>query len=259
MMSHSFTGPRIGAVTYLNAKPLTDALAERMPDARVVYDLPSRLALQLAAGELDVALIPSVELVRHPEYAIVSNACIGCRGPVLSVKLVSRVPMAKIRTLALDEGSLASAALVRILLRQQFDITPKVQTLPIGATLDETDAEAVLLIGDRAIHSPPARLGFEQVWDLGQQWYHATSLPFVFAVWAGCEDRIDGALAETLNHVRDLGVARLEKIATEEADGVGMTVPQCLAYLRDNLHFHLGPEEQKGLQLFHRYVTEFTL
>jgi len=70
-----------------------------------VFDLPSRLADDLAAGRLDVALIPSIEYFQRDDYTIVSDACIACRGPVRSVKLFSRVPPATIRTLALDEGS----------------------------------------------------------------------------------------------------------------------------------------------------------
>ena len=103
---------RIGAVSYLNTKPLVYGLADLAPQHELVYDLPSRLADRLAAGALDVALIPSVEYFQRPDYEIVSDACIACRGPVRSVKLLSRVPLESIRTLALDEGSRTSAVLV---------------------------------------------------------------------------------------------------------------------------------------------------
>ena len=96
---------RIGAVEYLNTKPLVYNLPELAPQADLVFDVPSRLADRLAADELDVALIPSIEFFQDPSYRIVSNACIGCRGPVMSVKLFSRVPANRIGTLALDEGS----------------------------------------------------------------------------------------------------------------------------------------------------------
>ena len=106
---------RIGAVSYLNTKPLVYRLAESLPEAEVVYELPSRLSAALAAGELDIALVPSIELATHPEWRIVSDACIGCRGPVLSVKLAFRVPPAQVRTLALDEGSRTSTQAERLL------------------------------------------------------------------------------------------------------------------------------------------------
>src|SRR6266581_3337985 len=102
---------RVGAVNYLNTKPLVYRLERLAPRVDVIFDLPSRLADGLADGRFDVALIPSIEFFHDLGYRIVSNACIGCRGPVLSVKLFSRVPADRIRTLALDEGSRTSAAL----------------------------------------------------------------------------------------------------------------------------------------------------
>src|SRR5580658_9748527 len=84
---------RVGAVAYLNSKPLVEGLADLLPEAELSLDYPSRLAEDLEAGQLDVALVPSIEVLRHPEYEIVSDACVATRGPVMSVKLYSRVPM----------------------------------------------------------------------------------------------------------------------------------------------------------------------
>ena len=96
---------RIGAVNYLNSKPLIEGLLELLPEAELTLDYPSRLADDLEAGRLDVALVPSIEVLRHPNYEVVSDACVATRGPVMSVKLYSRVPFGLIRTLALDAGS----------------------------------------------------------------------------------------------------------------------------------------------------------
>src|SRR5262245_1850131 len=128
---------RIGAVSYLNTRPLVYRLAEIAPQHELVFDLPSRLADDLAAGRLDVALIPSIEYFQNPAYRIVSDACIGCRGPVRSVKLLSRVPLDSIRTLALDEGSRTSVALVRILLQEGFGLSPRLLPFPIDAAPED--------------------------------------------------------------------------------------------------------------------------
>ena len=174
---------RVGAVTYLNTKPLVlSAGAICAAGGYCSFDLPSRLADDLAAGRLDVALIPSIEYFQDPDYTIVSDACIACRGPVLSVKLFSRVPVRKIRTLALDEGSRTSVALVRILLNERFGLDAAAASrCRLAPRLADTQADAVLLIGDRAIHSPPG--SFAEVWDLGDEWCRWTGLPFVFAMW----------------------------------------------------------------------------
>jgi chorismate dehydratase len=248
---------RIGAVNYLNTKPLVYEFARHAPQAALVYDLPSRLADRLAQGRLDVALIPAIEYFNDPGYTIVSNACIACRGPVLSVKLFSRGPIESIRTLALDEGSRTSVVLARILLDQRYDIRPQLEALPLGHSLADTEADAVLLIGDRAIHSPGGR--FEVVWDLGDEWCRWAELPFVFAMWVarpGAElDGLDAALAEA----RDSGLAHLDEIAEREAAALGLTRPQCVSYLRDNLYFYLGPREQRGLELFYRHAADLGL
>ena len=244
------TKVRIGAVSYLNTKPLVQGLAELAPQARLEFDFPSRLADRLAAGALDVALIPTVEFFQDPNYRIVSDACIACRGPVLSVKLFSRVPVEAIRSVALDEGSRTSVALVRILLKERFGITPALGPLPIGAGFDDAQEDAVLLIGDRAIQSPVGE--FAAVWDLGDEWCRWAELPFVFAMWTARKETDLRGVDEALAVARDAGAASLEAIAAVEGAKLGLTAPECLAYLRDNLYFCLGPREREGLELFHR-------
>ena len=249
---------RIGAVSYLNTKPLVYQLASLAPQAEVVFDLPSRLADELAAGKLDVALIPSVEYFQNPNYAIISDACIGCRGPVLSVKLLSRVPMDKIRTLALDEGSRTSVALVRILLKERYGLTPRLLPFPLGVAAENVDTDAVLMIGDRAMH-PPA--GFSHEWDLGDEWCRWSELPFVFAMWVARKVLVPelGEIETALTLARDKGVANLEEIAERETASVGLTFEQCLSYLRNNLYFFLGPRERRGLELFQEHAIRLGL
>jgi chorismate dehydratase len=248
---------RVGAVSYLNTKPLVYGLAEAAPQIDLVFDLPSRLADQLARGELDVALIPSVESFQNPEYSIVSNACIGCRGPVLSVKLLSRVPASQIQTLALDEGSRTSAALTRILLDQRYGLKPKLLPLPIDADWQQSPADAVLLIGDRAIHATHESLA--EVWDLGDQWCRWSELPFVFAMWIARPGIDTGDLATVLENARDRGLANLEQIAAVEGPLVGLSAERCLSYLRDNLYFYLGPRERRGLKLYYDHACQMGL
>ena len=248
---------RIGAVSYLNTKPLVFGMESLAPELEVVYDLPSRLADRLAAGELEVALIPSIEVFQDPTYTIVSDACIGCRGPVLSVKLLSRVPAEQIKTLALDEGSRTSVALVRILLQQKFGVCPELVPFPIGSRIEQMETDAVLVIGDRAIHAPSQP--FSVQWDLGDQWCRWSELPFVFAMWTARAGIELGDIDEILRQSRDAGVTNLVSIAEAEANKVGIDVAACLAYLRDNLNFFLGPRERQGLELFYRHAAELNL
>jgi chorismate dehydratase len=240
---------RIGAVTYLNAKPLIVSLPERASNAEIVIDFPSRLADALHSGRLDVAMIPSIEYARHPTCTIVSNACIACDGPVRSVKLYSHVPFEEIQTLALDEGSRTSATLARILLKERFNLKPAICTLPIGVSTDEVSADAMVLIGDRGML--PTGNRFEYVWDLGEQWALWTGLPFVFAMWIARPGIDLHGLEDALALARDDGLTRLEAIAKTEAPLLGLTEAECHSYLRDSLKFHLGDRQRQAVKLFY--------
>jgi chorismate dehydratase len=171
----------------------------------------------------------------------------------LSVKLLTRVPFDQIRTLALDEGSRTSVALVRILLQQRYGIAPQLESLPIGAGVNDTASDAVLLIGDRAMNSPAS--GFIDEWDLGDQWCRWSELPFVFAMWVARSGIDTTAVRSALEQARDEGVANLGTIAAQEAAAVGLSESECLSYLRDNLYFYLGSRERNGLRLFQQHTA----
>ena len=248
---------RIGAVSYLNSKPLIEGLLELAPQAQLILDYPSCLADELAAGRLDVALIPSIESFGDPDYEIMSDACVASRGPVLSVKLYFRKAPGDVRSLALDEGSRTSAALARIILAERFGVSPAARTLPLGDSASDTDADAVLLIGDRAMHPPNEP--FRSVWDLGQEWFEWTGLPFVFAMWVTRRGLELGATAAALNAARDRGLARINQIAAREAAPLGISESTAQEYLSRHLHFRMGSAERSGLRLFRTLAAKYGL
>lgn len=248
---------RIGAVNYLNSRPLIEGLPWLAPDDELVLDFPSRLADALDRGDLDVALVPSIACLLRPDYEVVSDACVASRGPVLSVKLFSRVSPREIRTLALDEGSRTSATLVRVLLAERFGIHPETQPVPLDADWETSPADAVLLIGDRCMHEP--RGVYHTVWDLGEEWTRDTGLPFVFAMWTARRGSELGDLEERLMRARDLGVSQLDEIACREAPSLGISETLARKYLRENLHFRLGIAERRGLERFAQLAAKHRL
>jgi chorismate dehydratase len=248
---------RVGAVNYLNTKPLIEGLGSLAPNAELLLDLPSRLADRLAGGDLDVALIPVVEYFRASTYSIVPGVSIASRGPVLSVTLFSRVPWPDIRSVALDEGSRTSAALTRILLENRHGIRPRTVQLPMGVVADDMTTDAVLLIGDRAMKA--CLPGFPHAYDLGQEWFDWTGLPFVYAVWAvRAGVNLDG-VDRALRAARDYGLAKVGPIAQREAVKLGLDPGFCRRYLSNILSFDLGPRELAGLRKFHELAHELGL
>ena len=240
---------RLGAVSYLNSKPLIWRLAKHLPSAQQSLDVPSRLADELSAGRLDVALVPIIEHLHAPQTHLVSTACIACEGPVGSVKLFFRVPPPDVRSLALDEGSRTSAALCQVLLRRIHELRPKVVPFPLGCSASRVEADAVLMIGDRAMHTPDGQ--FVDAWDLGEVWHRETGLPFVFAAWvarAGVPDL--QRLADALDIVRDEGIASIPEIAEVEGPRVGLTPQHALHYLTHHLRFTMADRERDAINHF---------
>ena len=242
---------RVGAVNYLNAKPLYHRLCEITSEVRLTMEVPSVLAEQLGAGELDVALIPSVEYLRGASqgYEIIPGIAIAARGPVRSVKLFSRVAWNRIERLALDAGSRTSQVLARIWLDQAHGVRPPVvEELPLGVSALESTADAVLVIGDRAMRVPHEP--FVAVVDLAEEWHRLTGLPFVFAFWvarAGIElHELPAALAQS----RKLGLAAARSLARVHGQRLGLDVAACYDYLTRVLSYDLGEPELAGLSRF---------
>jgi chorismate dehydratase len=182
---------------------------------------------------------------------------VAARGEVLSVKLYCRVHPGQIRTLALDEGSRTSAALTKVILAERYGVIPKTEPLRMESTTTDSGADAVLLIGDRAMHSPEE--SFVKVMDLGQFWYDWTGLPFVFAMWVARREVNTEGVDEALSHARDLGIANVADIAREEAPRLGISETLAHTYLTRNLHYHLTSAERSGLKLFSELAAQHNL
>ena len=75
----------------------------------VRYLPPAAVADGLAAGELDVGLVPVIELQRIPGLVPLAGPCVAASSEVRSVLLISKRPVEEIRTVSLDENSRTSA------------------------------------------------------------------------------------------------------------------------------------------------------
>lgn len=259
---------RLGAVGYLNARPLVFRL-DRSPRFDLRFDLPARCAALLHDGRIDLGLIPSIEYLRPPAsaraasaYRIVPDLAVASRGPVASVAIFTTRPMADVRSIALDTSSRTSVALTRVLGARVFGIQPALR--PHGPDLPAMLAgnDAALLIGDLAlfIEGGRMRLGDRDVMvekvDLGEVWMRETGLPFVYAFWAGRAGAVGPDEIEALQQARDAAVLEPETVSAEYFADAPQHRARGARYLRDNIKHHLGPDERAGLEMFFRYAAE---
>ena len=246
---------RIGAVGYLNARPLTWAL-DRSPERwNIRYDLPAVCARLLHSGETDLGLIPSVEYLHGPDYRLVPEVGIGSRGPIASVALYTRKPVDQIRRIALDTSSRTSVALTRVLCHHRFRIDPEfVPHGPDLATMTR-DNHAALLIGDPAFDADHRALGLKKI-DLGEEWTAMTGLPFIYAAWTGRPGAVTPDDVRALQEAQAEGLRAAAAIAAEYGRGDATRTGRAGVYLRDNVKYGLGAEEAAGLQLFLDYAAD---
>lgn len=248
---------RVGAVGYLNARPLTWAL-DRDPRWQMRYDVPSVCAALLHAGDVDLGLIPSIEYLHADDYRFVPGVGIGSRGPVASVALYTRQPLNRIRQIALDTSSRTSVTLIRVLCRHRFGIEPAY--VPHGPDLAAmtTQCDAGLLIGDPAFDVDHAALGLTKV-DLGEEWTAMTGLPFIYAAWTGRAGVIGAVEVAALQEAQAEGLRDVAAIAAEYGRGDAARTARAAVYLRDNVKYGLGADEAAGLQLFLDYAADLGL
>jgi chorismate dehydratase len=117
----------------------------------------------------------------------------------------------------------------------------------------ESPADAVLVIGDRAMHPESFRPTFQSDWDLGQTWFEETGLPFVFAMWVARNNSFANAQwAKAFEKARDDGLLHVREIAQSAANKYQLTASQCEDYLTNFIRFFLHEDERRGLQEFRR-------
>ncbi len=246
---------RVGCVSYLNAKPLIEGLAEA-GDVEVQYDVPSRLCDDLVTGAVDLALCSIIDYFRTPGLRLVPVGGIGCLGRTLTVRLFSRDPIAQLTQIHADTDSHTSVALLRVVLAEQFNITPEL--VPFRAAnydyashLDDPDRpRAMLLIGDKVVTRSPKAVEFPHQLDLGEAWRALTDLPFVFAMWMTRQEVDLGPLPARLDALCRANDPRRAAIAMQHAQAHRWPTDLAQHYLAQLLHYEIGPEQLTAVRRF---------
>lgn len=241
---------RVGSVSFLNAKPLICGL-EDAPNVELSLAVPSRLLEGLRQELLDVALLPVIDYQRMAGLCVVPAGGIGCEGETLTVRIFSKCPVTRIRTLACDPDSHTSVALARVIFAERYGTSP---AFVDWRREDDAACDARLLIGDKVVCEEPA--GFEHQIDLGSAWRELTGLPFVFAVWTARQGVELGDLPERLEEAKRRGLASVDEIVKRYAVGRGWPAGLALQYLTVYLKYDVGPRQIEAMELFWRLAAK---
>ncbi len=255
---------RIGVISFVNTLPLIRGLEqdESKGDYELVHAGPGALADQLRYGELDAALIPAVEFFRGVGAGVVPNLCIGSRGAVDSIRLLSRDPLEQLDRVLVDQSSRTSVAMLRLLLDRIYRVNPDFFSFrpdPARPFLgpEGEEAPASLIIGDAAMELSPEQAAVDM--DLGAWWQNTFQQPFVYALWvtrAPDGDPEHERLVELLGASAERGMRELPLICEETALAKEWPESRVHDYLTHRIHYRLDDAALRGLSLFRELCIE---
>ena len=213
------------------------------------FEVPSVCAALLQSGEVDIGLVPVIEMYRQ-NLLMLPGLGIASRGEVRSILIVSKVPAAQIQTLAVDASSRTSVVLARILLAERFGSRPELTEAPPNVAEMLENADSCLLIGDPALRVKLDPREERFIYDLGAEWNSWTGLPMVYAVWAARTVVDWGPAYGILLDSWRFGKARIDEIARAECGARGISFEEAREYLTRHIHFELSNDYLAGLMRY---------
>ncbi len=237
---------RIGAVSYLNTRPLLLGIEQEsfLNSIDLVKSYPANIAQDLLSGKIDIGLVPVAILPQLSDPHIVSNYVIGANGAVASVALFSEVPIDEIKSIYLDYQSRTSVQLLKILLSQFWKKEVEFISATEGYIAQISGTTAGVIIGDRALENLSK---YPCVYDLSLAWKQHTGLPFVFAAWVANQP-IPAAFMAAFDTANGYGLAHLDEVialipAQEQ-------VYDLHKYYTENISYIYDEEMKQGLERF---------
>jgi chorismate dehydratase len=206
---------------------------------------PSACAEKLINDEVDLALVPIAVIPNLKEYYIISEYCIGADGPVDTVCLYSDVPISSVESIFLDYQSLTSVELLKILLREYWDLSPQLIKSDVGFESNIKDKQAGLVIGDRAFH---LNSKYKYKYDLSKIWQEMTGLSFVFAVWVS-NKKLSKKFIQFFNKSIANGIQNIHKALKIESPNY-IKFKNNADYLNNKISYNFDSKKVKGMNLF---------
>ena len=255
---------RLGIVSYLNTFPYLYGLEKQLQDGSSIqfcFGTPAELNKRMAQGELDIALLSSIEAARHLDrYGALPDLGIGVRETAGSVLLFSQVPLEQLKgkTIAVTSASATGVALLRLLLEKCWGIEGVDFQRRMNFKGIRDQFPAILAIGDEALE---AKQQWPRQWtcyDLGKVWAEWTGLPFIFALWVYSKELERDHPSEFQSISRKLAEAlaysKLHwKEMVSEAEKRWNRIEGIESYLRE-FDYALGDSHRDGLVTFYQWI-----
>lgn len=253
---------RISAISYLNTAPLMWDFEHGDAGGAfdISYTLPARCAAELRDGLADIGIIPAAAYASIAGLSIIPDVAIASRQPVRSILLVSKVPLEQIKTVALDNSSMSSVALLKVLFAKWWGGARSYTTTCPNLQRMLAENDAALVIGDPALQIEP--IGYK-TYDLAEEWIRFTGKPFVFAFWAVRSSALKNAPPEldlpgVFQNSRNHGLlpGGVTEIARIWAPRLGLSEQNVREYLTRNVYYRLDSDCMDGLRLFYDYACQ---
>lgn len=256
-------GPvRLGYIDYLNCLPVYYGIERGIIDLPVAVKKgpPAVMNRMFLAGELDITPISAIEFARHHRQCVLlPDLSISADGPVASIFLFSRVPLSRVRRVALTAESATAAVLTRVILAEQYGGSPEYVTMAPELPAMLAAADAALLIGDAAMLMaqavPGGHYGDLVALDLGAAWKDLTGEMMVYGLWVVQQAFADRSpegvrlVARLLRESQEYGWAHREELVAEALRRRALPRAVVAAYFRTIRH-GFGPEYRRGLRAF---------
>ena len=248
---------RVSAISYLNTAPFVYGLqhSDILENIDITFDYPSECARKLQQKESDIGIIPVAALLSLPKYEVISDYCIGAVGAVRTVALFSNSPLEKIEKIYLDYQSRTSVNLAKILSKKFWKISP--EWIPFSPSQDANGLEpheGLVIIGDRVFNSEKH---YKYCYDLAEEWFKFTGLPFVFAVWASVKT-LDNDFIDSFNSALSLGLQNIP-LSVDNFNLKYIGKSEAIDYLNKNISYNLDDRKKKAIEMFLNQVKEVNL
>jgi chorismate dehydratase len=245
---------KISAVSYLNTLPFLYGIKNHPGLKNFIFeqDIPSMCAKKLITNKVDIALIPVAAIPQVKTPYFISNYCLGAVNKVRTVLLLSEVPLHEIKTVLLDYQSRTSVNLVKVLAKKHWNISPAWMNAEIGFEDKIKDNVAGVVIGDRAFS---LKSKYKYVFDLSEEWFKMTALPFVFATWVANKP-IDNEFIKTFNNALQYGLDHLDKVVKEYHQNFPESPIDLHKYLTQNIDFVMDEKKKQSMKLFYDLLVE---